>query len=304
MSLDYSQMVTTTDIKEYPLTWRGKVRDVYDLGDTLLFVASDRISAFDVVLPGGIPGKGKILAAMSLFWFSFLKDIVPNHLVTANVDEYPKPLHSYRSLLEGRSMIVKKAERVDCECIVRGFISGSMWKELVAARKAGKNEVHGFTFSSALSESGKLQYPMFTPSSKNDTGHDINISFAELEKRIGSEMAGKCKETSLAIYRKAFDYALRRGIIIADTKFEFGMINGQFTLIDEALTPDSSRFWPLLEYQQGRSQPSYDKQPIRDYLETLNWDKTPPGPKLPDEVIEASIQRYRDAQRLLTGKSI
>lgn len=302
MSLDYSQMVTSTDIKEYPLIWRGKVRDVYDLGDTLLFVASDRISAFDVVLPGGIPGKGKILAAMSLFWFSFLKDIIPNHLVTAIVDEYPKNLHTYRSLLEGRSMIVKKAERVDCECIVRGFISGSLWKELVAARKAGKNEVHGFTFSPGLSESGKLPFPIFSPSTKNDSGHDINISYAELEKRIGSEMAAKCKETALAIYRKAFDYALRRGIIIADTKFEFGIINGQFTLIDEALTPDSSRFWPMLEYQQGRPQSSYDKQPIRDYLETLNWDKTPPGPKLPDEVVEASMQRYRDAQRLLTGK--
>lgn len=302
MALDYSDMLLTTDIKEYPMIWRGKVRDIYDLGETLLFVASDRISAFDVVLPNGIPGKGKILTAMSLFWFRFFSDIVPNHLITANVDEYPAPLRKYRSMLEGRSMIVKKAQRIECECIVRGFISGSMWKELVAARKEGKNSVHGFEFSPGLSESGKLQYPMFTPSTKNDAGHDINISYADLEKQIGTEMARKCKETAIALYRKAFDYALPRGIVIADTKFEFGIANGVFMLIDEALTPDSSRFWPLREYQQGRPQPSFDKQPIRDYLETLDWNKTAPGPKLPDEVIEASINRYREAQRVLTGR--
>ncbi len=295
-------VVLQTDIKEYPLMRRGKVRDIYDLGDTLLFVASDRISAFDVVMPNGIPGKGKVLTGMSLFWFEFLKDVVDNHLVTASVDEYPEPLRKYRDQLEGRSMIVAKADRIDAECIVRGYISGSMWKELKAARAKGSNVVHGFEFPADLQESQQLPQSIFTPSTKNDDGHDANISYDELITVIGKETAELCRDKSLAIYTKAADYARTKGIIIADTKFEFGFKDGRFILIDEVLSPDSSRFWPVDQYEVGKSQPSFDKQPIRDYLDTLDWNKKPPAPKLPDEVIDASAKRYREAQRLLTGK--
>ena len=295
------KVVLSTDIKEYPLMVRGKVRDVYDLGDRLLFVTSDRISAFDVILPNGIPGKGKVLTAMSLFWFELLKDVVEHHLITADVDEYPEPLRQYRDVLAGRSMIVTKADRVDCECIVRGYISGSMWKELQQARKAGGNTVHGFEFAPDLKESEKLPEPIFTPSTKNDSGHDENISYDELVAMIGEEHAVLCRDASIAIYKKAAEYALVKGIIIADTKFEFGFKDGRFILIDEVLSPDSSRFWPVDRYEVGRGQPSFDKQPIRDYLAGLDWDRKPPGPKLPDEVVEATSQRYREAQRLITG---
>lgn len=294
--------VLTTEIKEYPLARRGKVRDIYDIGDTLLFIASDRISAFDVVLPNGIPGKGKVLTQTSLFWFDFLKDTVANHLVTANVDEYPEELKKYRDSLEGRSMIVTKADRIDVECIVRGYISGSMWKELKAARKAGSNIVHGFEFSPELQESEKLPEPLFTPSSKNDDGHDENISFEQMVDQVGKETAELCRDKSLAIYTAAADYARSKGIIIADTKFEFGFKDGKFILIDEVLTPDSSRFWPLDKYEIGRGQPSFDKQPVRDYLDGLDWDKKPPAPELPADVVEASVRRYQEAQNLLTGR--
>lgn len=297
-----NNVVLQTDIKEYPLTWRGKVRDIYDLGDSLLFVASDRISAFDVVMPNGIPGKGKVLTAMSLFWFDYLKDVVDSHLITANIDEYPEDLHKYRDQLEGRSMIVCKADRIDAECIVRGYISGSMWKELKAARKEGSNVVHGFEFPENLQESEKLPETLFTPSSKNDSGHDENISYAQLVDLIGQETAELCKDKSLEVYTKAADYAKTKGIIIADTKFEFGFKDGKFIIIDEVLSPDSSRFWPMDQYEIGKAQPSFDKQPIRDYLDTLSWDKKPPAPTLPDEVIEASAKRYLKAQELLTGK--
>ena len=297
-----SEIVLTTDIKEFPLMRRGKVRDIYDLGDTLLFVASDRISAFDVVMPNGIPDKGRVLTQMSLFWFEFLADVVANHLVTANVDEYPVKLREYRSVLEGRSMIVVKAERIDAECIVRGYISGSMWKELVAAREAGSNTVHGFEFPATLQESEKLPRTLFTPSSKNDDGHDENISFEQMASLIGQKSADLCRTKSLAVYQKAADYALTKGIIIADTKFEFGYKDGKFILIDEVLSPDSSRFWPVSEYKVGRSQPSFDKQPIRDWLESTGWNKKPPAPVLPDDVISASARRYREAMRLLTGR--
>lgn len=294
--------VLKTEIKEYPLIWRGKVRDIYDLGDTLLFIASDRISAFDVVMPNGIPGRGKVLTAMSLFWFEFLKDVVENHLVTADVDEYPSVLHKYREQLEGRSMIVVKADRIDLECIVRGYISGTMWKELKQARAKGSHQVHGITFPADLQESGQLAEPLFTPSSKNDQGHDENISYEQAVEVVGKETAALCREKSLAIYKKAADYALTRDIIIADTKFEFGYKNGKFLLIDEVLSPDSSRFWPVDQYKVGQSQPSFDKQPIRDYLDGLDWDKKPPAPKLPDEVVAAAVDRYLTAQKLLTGK--
>jgi phosphoribosylaminoimidazole-succinocarboxamide synthase len=297
-----SNVVLHTKITDYPLVVRGKVRDIYDLGDSLLFVASDRISAFDVVMPNGIPGKGQVLTAMSLFWFEFLKDTIDNHLITANVDEYPEPLNKYADILEGRSMIVVKADRVDCECIVRGYISGSMWKEFKQARQAGSNVVHGFEFPPDLQESQKLPQPLFTPSSKNDLGHDENISYQQLVDLIGEETAILCREKSLAIYQKAANYALTKGIIIADTKFEFGFKDGRFILIDEVLSPDSSRFWPVEEYQIGRGQQSFDKQPNSDYLDGLDWSKKPPAPKLPDEVVRASAERYLRAQQLLTGK--
>jgi len=295
-------IVLTTNITEYPLLRRGKVRDVYDLGDSLLFVASDRLSVFDVVMPNGIPGKGRVLTQTSLFWFDFLKDVVANHFVTANVDEFPQPLRKHRAELDGRSMIVVKAERVEAECIVRGYISGSMWKELVAARKAGSNTVHGFKFPPDLQESGKLTVPLFTPSSKNDVGHDENISYEQLVKLVGNETAELCREKSLAVYKKAADYALTKGIIIADTKFEFGFKDGRFILIDEVLSPDSSRFWPVDKYKVGQAQPSFDKQPIRDYLESTGWNKKPPAPELPAEVLSAAAARYQEAQRLLTGR--
>lgn len=297
-----SNVVLTTDITEFPLMRRGKVRDIYDLGDSLLFVASDRMSAFDVVMPNGIPGKGQVLTQMSLFWFDFLKDTVENHLLTAKVDEYPQPLRKYRDQLEGRSMIVTKAERIDAECIVRGYISGSMWKELKAARKNGSNTVHGFDFPPGLQESEKLPKPLFTPSSKNDDGHDENISYNQLVALVGKDTAELCRDKSLTVYQKAADYALTKGIIIADTKFEFGFKDGRFILIDEVLSPDSSRFWPVDEYQVGKGQPSFDKQPLRDWLDTLDWDKRPPGPKLPDDVVAATAARYREAQQRLTGK--
>ena len=297
-----SKIVLKTDIKEYPLLVRGKVRDVYDLDDKLLFVASDRISAFDVVMPNGIPGKGKVLTSMSLFWFDFLTDVVENHLVSANVDEYPEVLHKYRDVLEGRSMIVTKAERVDCECIVRGYISGSMWKELKREREKGSNTVHGFDFPPDIQESGKLPEAIFTPSTKNDNGHDENISYKQLVDLIGEETAKLCKEKSLAVYTKAADYALTKGIIIADTKFEFGFKDGRFILIDEVLSPDSSRFWPVDKYEVGRGQDSFDKQPIRDYLDKLDWNKKPPAPELPDEVVNASAILYAEVEKLLTGK--
>jgi phosphoribosylaminoimidazole-succinocarboxamide synthase len=297
-----ADVLLSTDIKEYPLLVRGKVRDVYDLGDSLLFVATDRISAFDVVMPNGIPGKGQVLTAMSLFWFDFLKDVVDHHLVTPELSEYPQPLQQYEADLEGRSMIVTKAQRIDCECIVRGFISGSMWKELKAARKNGSNIVHGFEFPPNLQESEKLPETIFTPSTKNEQGHDENISFEQLADIIGRDTAVLCRDKSLAVYQKAADYALTKGIIIADTKFEFGFKDGRFMLIDEVLSPDSSRFWPVDQYQVGQSQPSFDKQPIRDYLDRLDWNKKPPAPRLPDDVVMASAERYREAQRRLTGR--
>lgn len=296
-----NDILLRTEIKEYPLMVRGKVRDVYDLGDALLIVTTDRVSAFDVVLPNGVP-RGKVLTAMSLFWFDFLADVVDNHLITANVDEYPESLQKYHKELEGRSMIVVKAERIDCECIVRGYISGSMWKELVTARKSGSNTLYGIEFSPNIHESEQLPEPIFTPSTKNEQGHDENISFEQLVSLIGEETATLCRDKSLAIYTKAADYALTKGIIIADTKFEFGFKDRRFILIDEVLSPDSSRFWPVEQYQVGRSQPSFDKQPIRDYLDGLDWDKKPPAPVLPDEVVKASAERYREAQRLLTGR--
>ena len=292
--------VLTTQIKEYPLFSRGKVRDVYDLGDRLLIVATDRLSAFDVVLPNGIPGRGVMLTAVSVFWFNFLKSIVPSHLITADIEQFPANLRAYHDDLEGRSMIVQKAKRIDVECIVRGYISGSLWKEYQAAIAAGTSVVHGMTFPSDLKESDRLPQPIFTPSTKAESGHDENISFDQMVTLVGEETARLCRDATLAIYSKASDYARNRGIIIADTKFEFGFVGKRFTLIDEAMSPDSSRFWPAGSYRPGHSQPSFDKQIIRDYLETLDWDKTYPAPVLPKDVVQKASEKYEEVVARLT----
>ncbi|MEZ5358498.1 MAG: phosphoribosylaminoimidazolesuccinocarboxamide synthase [Candidatus Zixiibacteriota bacterium] len=292
--------VLTTDIKEFPLLSRGKVRDVYDLGDRLLIIATDRISAFDVVLPNGMPGRGVKLTEISIFWFNFLKDVVDSHFITATIDEYPKELHKYREDLEGRSMIVTKAKRIDIECIVRGYISGSMWKEYKEAVKQGTTTVHGFDFPANMKESDKLNEPIFTPSTKAEEGHDENISYEQTVKLVGEKTAKLCRDKSLAIYTKAADYAGTKGIIIADTKFEFGFDGDKFIVIDEVMTPDSSRFWPADLYEPGKSQPSFDKQIIRDYLNTLDWDKTAPGPKLPDAIVNKALARYAEVVERLT----
>ncbi len=288
--------ILRTDIPGLDLRRRGKVRDVYDVGDNLLIIATDRISAFDVVLPNPIPNKGFVLTALSLFWFDLLKDVVKNHLITARVEEYPEHLKQFQDQIEGRSMLVVKADVFPIECVARGYISGSGWKEY---GKTG--EVCGIKLPAGLRESDKLAEPIFTPSTKEETGHDINISENEVANRIGHEAMGRLKELTLAIYSKAAGYAIERGIIIADTKFEFGLKNGEIILIDEVLTPDSSRFWPWELYQAGRPQQSFDKQYVRDYLETLEWDKSPPGPELPRNVIERTSEKYLEAYRLLTG---
>ncbi len=279
-----------------PLLARGKVRDVYDLGDRLLIVATDRISAFDCVMPNGIPDKGKILTEMSLFWFDLTRDIVPNHLIASDVDDYPDSLKPYRSQLEGRSMLVKKAERIDVECIVRGYISGGGWREYKTT-----GAVSGIRLPEGLLECEKLPENIFTPSTKADSGHDENVSFDEVVDMIGSELADEIRDLSLAVYEKARAYAVTKGIIIADTKFEFGRVDGATILIDEILSPDSSRFWPLNLFKPGKSQPSFDKEFVREYLNGLDWDKTPPAPELPAEIVEKTLEKYREARNLLLG---
>jgi phosphoribosylaminoimidazole-succinocarboxamide synthase len=285
-----------TSLSGMPLYARGKVRDVYDLGDRLLIIATDRISAFDCIMPNGIPGKGKILTEMSLFWFDFVGDVVPNHLVTARFDEYPEPLRAYRDQLEGRSMIVRKAERIDIECVVRGYLSGSGFKEY---RRNGT--ICGIPLPSGLVESERLPRAIFTPSTKAESGHDENISFDTTVEIIGEELASEIRDLSIAVYEKARAYAGTRGIIIADTKFEFGRVDGRTILIDEILSPDSSRFWPRSSYRPGGPQPSFDKQFVRDYLETLDWDKTPPAPPLPEDIVRKTLEKYREARDMLLG---
>jgi len=287
----------STDFKGLKLFKRGKVRDVYDLGNELLVVSSDRVSAFDVVLPCGIPKKGKVLTAISLFWFEFTKDIIPNHLVTADVNEYPQQLHKYKDELAGRSMLVLKTRPLPVECVVRGYLSGSGWKEY-----RQKQSVCGIELPVGLAESAKLPEIIFTPSTKADSGHDANVDMAYVEDKLGREAADKIRDVSIAIYRKASDYARSKGIIIADTKFEFGIHQATPILIDEVLTPDSSRFWPLDQYRPGMPQPSFDKQFVRDYLEGLDWDKNPPAPKLPDDIIANTSRKYLEAYERLTGK--
>ena len=277
----------------------GKVREVFDLGDRFLLVASDRLSAFDVILPNGIPRKGEVLTQLSHFWFAKFASLVPNHLLAGADDPLPANLQPYAPQLARRSMIVKKAKPLAIECIVRGYLSGSGWKEYKKSQT-----VCGIQLPAGLTESAELPEPIFTPSTKAEAGHDENISFEEAVKIVGVEFATQARDLSLKIYRAGRDYARERGIIIADTKFEFGVFEGKLILIDEVLTPDSSRFWPADQYAPGRGQPSFDKQIVRDYLETLTWDKTPPGPQLPAEVIAKTSAKYQEAYERLTGKNL
>ncbi len=288
-----------TELEGVRLFARGKVRDVYDLDDRLLIVATDRISAYDCVMPNGIPEKGEILTAMSLFWFGLTRDIVPNHLITADVGRYPEALRRFGDQLKGRSMLVRKAKRIDIECVVRGYLSGSGWREY---RKTGM--VCGLRLPEGLRESDRLPEPIFTPATKADSGHDENISFEQTAKLVGEDLARRLREVSIAVYRKARDYADGRGILIADTKFEFGLIDGEVALIDEVLSPDSSRFWPKDRYEPGRPQDSFDKQLVRDYLDTLDWDKTPPAPALPEEIVRRTTEKYREAYQRLVASSL
>ena len=289
-----------TEFPDLQLHASGKVRDVYRLGhDRLLFVATDRISAFDYILATGIPHKGKVLNQISLFWFDFLKDVVPNHLITADVREYPAEIQKYAEQLRGRSMVVMSVDMVPVECVVRGYISGSAWKEYKATGK-----VCGIELAKGLRESDQLPEPIFTPSTKATTGHDENIPFAEMVRLVGAELAEQLRDLTLKVYKKAADYARTRGIIIADTKFEFGRTARGITLADEVLTPDSSRFWPADKYQPGRAQDSYDKQYVRDYLEEIRWNKQPPAPALPAEVARKTSDKYLEAYQQLTGRTL
>ncbi|MGE5055870.1 MAG: phosphoribosylaminoimidazolesuccinocarboxamide synthase [Acidobacteriota bacterium] len=289
-----------TNFPDLKLHASGKVRDVYEIGDKqLLFVASDRISAFDYVLATGIPHKGSVLNQISLFWFDFLADIVPNHLITANVDEYPAEIRKYKDQLRGRSMLVRRAEMFPVECVVRGYISGSAWKEYKASGK-----VSGISLPTGLKESDAFPEPIFTPSTKATTGHDENISFDQMCEIVGVETASHLRDLTLRVYKKAAGYARQRGIIIADTKFEFGRTEHGITLADEVLTPDSSRFWPADKYQPGRAQDSYDKQYVRDYLEQIHWNKQPPAPALPPDVARRTSEKYQEAYYQLTGHKL
>jgi len=292
-------VIRETALPGVELLVRGKVRDVYALGNRLLIVATDRLSAFDYVLPTGIPDKGHVLTQLTLFWLGFLREFVPTHFLTANVEEYPDPLPRYREQLEGRSMLVKRARIVPVECVARGYLSGSGWKDYLRT-----GSVCGIPLPPGLKESDKLPEPVFTPATKAQTGHDENISFEEVAKLAGEDLAGRLRELTLGIYRRAAEYAAGRGILIADTKFEFGFVDGELVLADEVLTPDSSRFWPAETYQPGGPQPSYDKQYVRDYLEAIRWNKQPPAPPLPPEVAARTSEKYKEAYRALTGKEL
>lgn len=293
------EALLSTELKDLKLFRRGKVRDVYDLGDKLLIISTDRISCFDVVLPCGIPYKGRVLNSLSCFWFDFLKDTVTGHVITPDINNYPEEIKKYKSELSGRSMLVKKSKAFAVECVVRGYLSGSGWKEYKE-----KQSVCGIKLPAGLKESAKLPEVIFTPSTKADVGHDMNVNQEYVENLIGRDNSDKLRSLSITIYKKASEYALSRGIIIADTKFEFGLYNNEITLIDEVLTPDSSRFWPQDEYSPGQPQPSFDKQFVRDYLESLDWDKTPPAPMLPEDIIEKTSQKYLQAYKRLVGREL
>ncbi len=289
-------VIMETNLPDIRLLRRGKVRDVYDLGEHLLIIATDRVSAFDVVLPNGIAGKGRVLTQISLYWFEGMKDIIENHIVATEVKDYPPALRKHERVLKDRSMLVKKASPMPVECIVRGYLSGSGWKEY-----RSNATVCGIRLPEGLVESARLDEPIFTPSTKAEEGHDINISFDEMKKIVGEETAAQLRDASLRIYGKAREIAEKKGIIIADTKMEFGMHEGRLMLIDELLTPDSSRFWSMKTYKPGKGQDSYDKQIIRDYLLTLDWDQTYPGPELPEEIVRKARERYEDIYRIIVG---
>jgi phosphoribosylaminoimidazole-succinocarboxamide synthase len=297
--LESAAPLLETRLPGLPLWRRGKVRDIYDLGDRLLIVTTDRLSAFDVVLPTGIPDKGRVLTQLSLFWFDLLQDLVPNHVLTADLSRYPAEVSAFAPQLDGRSMIVAKTRPLPVECVVRGYISGSGWKDYAAS-----GSVCGIPLPAGLRESERLEPAIFTPSTKADAGHDQNISFGDVAAMIGEGPAAEVRRLSLAIYERARRHAEERGILLADTKFEFGMRDGRLVWIDEALTPDSSRFWPRDAYAPGRPQPSFDKQYVRDYLEGLAWDKRPPGPALPAEVVGQTRERYLEAYRRLAGRTL
>ena len=295
-----SSVISTTEFKSLTLKGRGKVRDIYDLGHQLLIVATDRISAFDVIMPNPIPEKGRILTQLSRFWFELTRGIVPNHVISTEVNDFPKEVLPYRDVLMGRSMVVEKADPLPVECVVRGYLSGSGWEEY---QKGG--EVCGIRLPKGLLESSRLDEPIFTPATKAEVGlHDENIPFEKVEKVVGKDLAQKLRAISLEIYKKARDFAAAKGILIADTKMEFGIKNGNLILIDELLTPDSSRFWPKDEYKAGGPQKSFDKQFLRDYLLSIKWNKTPPAPQLPDEVVLKTQQKYREAYEKLVGKPL
>ncbi|MCM8797074.1 MAG: phosphoribosylaminoimidazolesuccinocarboxamide synthase [Candidatus Omnitrophica bacterium] len=294
------KILLTSNFKDLVLFRRGKVRDLYDLGNELLIISCDRISCFDVVLPSGIPYKGKVLTQLSCFWFGFLKGVVKNHFITADVREYPAKIRRrYKKELDGRSMLVLKTKPLPVECVVRGYLAGSGWKEYKE-----KQSICGINLPAGLRESEKLPTALFTPSTKEDKAHDVNVDQKYVEMLVGKETSDKIRKLSIEIYMRASEYAAKRGIIIADTKFEFGVYNGEVILIDEVLTPDSSRFWPADHYAPGKAQPSFDKQFVRDYLEELGWDKTPPAPALPAEIIKKTSQKYLEAYRRLTGKNL
>jgi phosphoribosylaminoimidazole-succinocarboxamide synthase len=292
-----SAVVWETSFPGLTLLSRGKVRDLYEVGEDLLLVATDRLSAFDVVLPTPIPDKGRVLTQLSLFWFEKLREVIPNHVLSAT--DFPEPAKAYSQQLAGRSMLCRKTAPLPVECVVRGYLSGSGWKDY---RASGK--VCGISLPPGLRESDRLSDPIFTPSTKATSGHDENISFDQVVARVGGQRAEELRAVSLDIYRRAAAYAEPRGILLADTKFEFGLLENELLWIDEALTPDSSRFWPAESYRPGGSQPSFDKQYVRDYLESINWNKQPPGPELPGNVVEATRDKYREAYRLLTGREL
>jgi len=294
-----NEIILKTEFPDIPLLKRGKVRDIYDLGEYLLLVATDRISAFDVILPNGIPGKGRVLTKISVFWFKQMEGIIQNHVIFTNVKDFPERLRAYGDILEGRSMLVKKTSPVPVECVVRGYLSGSGWKEY----KNG-GTVCGISLIGGLVESSKLNEPIFTPSTKAEEGHDINISFDKVADLVGRNMAERLRNVSIRVYSKAREIAEKKGIIIADTKFEFGLYEGELMLIDELLTPDSSRFWSMKDYTPGKGQDSFDKQIVRDYLLTLDWNQTYPGPVLPDEIVEKTAARYNEILKILTGEKL
>ena len=304
MDLIKNPVILETDLPGIPRHARGKVRDVYapklpGVDQRLLIVATDRISAFDYILQSGIPDKGRVLTQLSIFWFDFLRDVTPTHFLTAQVADYPAPLPQFKDQLEGRSMLVKRANMIDIECVARGYLSGSGWKEY---REHGT--VCGIPLPAGLSESDKLPEPIFTPATKAQSGHDENVSFAHVVSLIGEPLASRLRDLTLEIYHRAARYAETKGIIIADTKFEFGFVGDQLVLGDEVLTPDSSRFWPADTYQPGGAQFSFDKQFVRDYLESIRWNKQPPAPTLPDDVAEKTSDKYRQAYRILTGRAL